>query len=98
MLLACVVGGPMADWIFALLAALFPIALIGTGAARLSGRAGLRVALLGIGLLSVGSTVGLLVGSGRPGLSLLLMLCGLGLVPLIVLVVAYAVTFDETGR
>ncbi len=98
MLLACVLGGSIAGWIFAILAVLFPIALIGIGASRLSHRVGLRVALSGIGLLSVASTVGLLVVSGRPGPALVLMLCGLGAVPLIVLVVVYAVTFDETSR
>ncbi len=98
MLLACVVGGPLAGRVFALLAVLFPIALIGLGTSRLSRRAGLRVALAGVGLLSVASTVGLLTLEGRPGLSLLLMICGLGLVPLIVLVTAYAATFDEASR
>ncbi len=98
MLLACVVGGPIASWIFALAAVLFPIALIGIGASRLSRRAGLWIALAGIGLLTVASTVGLLTVSGRPGATLVLMLCGLGVVPLIVLVVVYAVTFDEASR
>jgi len=101
---------PFAGWLFAVAGGLFPVALIALGAARgsrLDRRVGLALVLLLILLES--STVGILVlsgdrsgaavGAGALGLpaATLLQLLGLWLLPLPVVALAYAWTFDRCG-
>lgn len=106
-LLVCLlVGGRPAEVTFALLAAAFPVALIALGAAR-GGRLGrLGPALAALLVLLGGSVVGLLLLRGRlldgPWLAdlpagIILQLVGLCLAPLVLVALAYALTFDPDG-
>ena len=103
LLLALLVGGRWAEWVFVVVSLLFPAALCALGVAAGRRRpAGLIVALLG--LLLVASGVGILLLDGAEG-SLLglppgtaLMLVGLGLVPLLVTGLGYAADFRAQGR
>lgn len=92
MLLALLQGGRIAEWAFALSAALFPVFLIALGTRRtLCRRRRWLLPVLGLvlGLSTAGILLGWPAGSG-------LMLIGLGLLPLVLVTWAYTVTFDES--
>lgn len=92
---SAIAGGEVARWIFALVAALFPVLLIAFAAgSRVS-----RPALTALALLFGGSTIGILVlartgGAAAPLAGLppatWLMLSGLGLAPLVLVAVVSA--------
>jgi hypothetical protein len=108
LLLALLVGGETAGWVFALVSPLVPVALMALG--EDSQTAGVRHAVfLGLLLLTLElGTVGVLAlaGPGRAeavwfGLPLSTgwMLVALGLVPLLLVPAGYAVLFrDDPGR
>ena len=105
LLVAFLIGGGVAEWLFAVLGLLFPVALI---ALAFPSRKGVWI-LVGLALLLAGSGAGLLwLESGAPvagpgarvvGLppATWLMLLGLGLAPLVFTCWAYAATFDALG-
>ncbi len=102
MLLALLVGGRLAEWTFALSAAVFPVLLIALGTRRTLHR--LRATFLAVLALVLGlSAAGVLwlsAGQGQAtpiaGLppATLLMLAGLGFVPLVLVTWIYTATFD----
>ena len=104
MLVALLVGGRLAEWTFALGAAVFPVLLIALGTRRTLHR--FRATFLTVlGLVLGLSAAGVLwlseAGQGRAvtpiaGLppATLLMLVGLGLVPLVLVTWFYTATFD----
>ena len=104
MLVALLCGGRLAEWTFALGAVLFPVLLIALGTRRTLHR--LRATFLPVlGLVLGLSAAGVLWLSGagqtdaaRPIAGLppatLLMLIGLGLVPLVLVTWIYTATFD----
>lgn len=100
LLLALLVGGRWAEWLFVVVSLLFPAALCALGVARRARRraAGLIVPLLGLLLVVSGAGILLLDGTGGSLLGLpagtALMLVGLGLVPLIVTGLGYAADFS----
>jgi hypothetical protein len=105
--LACVlVGGPIASVLFGVATLAFPPALIGLAVAR-GGRVGpLRWPLLLLAVLLQGSLVAMLVLSPRPdpgewwfGLppSTAILLLGPGLMCLLLVSLAYALTFSRHG-
>ena len=92
MLLALLVGGRLAEWTVALVAAVFPVLLIALGTRRTLHRS--RATFLAVLALVLGlAAVGLLWLSGP--LAIWLMLGGLGLVPLVLVTWFYTVTFDD---
>lgn len=102
MLMALLLGGRLAEWTFALVASVFPVLLIALGTRRTLHR--LRVAFLAVvGLLLALAAAGVLWLSAGEGQAApiagvppatLLMLVGLGLVPLVLVTWFYTVTFD----
>ena len=99
------VGGPIAEWVFVLVSLLFPVALMALGVRR-RGRFGRTIALqLVVGLILEAASIGILVLSANAGeswvlglpASTVLMLLGLGLVPLVVVSLGFAATFDSFG-
>lgn len=105
-LFCLLVGGETAEIVFAWMAAAFPVALIGLGASR-TGRLGWLGPTLALLLaLLEGSVLGLLVLRGRVldgpwlgdlPLGLAIQLGGLGLAPLLLVALAYGLTFDRHG-
>ncbi len=102
MLVALLIGGRGAEWVFALSVVLFPCLLIALGVGR--GLRRLRGVLVTLALvygLSAAGVLGLSGGDGSGDAVLglppaaLLMLGGLGLVPLGVVLWSYAATFDD---
>lgn len=99
-----VVGGPVAEVLFAVLASAYPVALIALAVAR-TGRLGPLWAPLAVLLvLLVGCTAAMLALRGRVleapwlgGLPLAaaIQLYGLWLAPLLLVALAYALTFDR---
>jgi hypothetical protein len=104
MVAALLLGGPLAEGMFAVAAVLFPVALIALGTRRLWPRLRAVLAVLGvivtlsaIGILLLPTTVsagGLLLGLPPAAW---LALAGLGLVPFVLVVWSHAATFDPTG-
>ncbi len=102
MLVALLFGGRLAEWTFALTATVFPVLLIALGTRRTLHR--LRATFLPVlGLvlgLSAAGVLWLSAGQGEAapiaGLppATLLMLAGLGFVPLVLVTWIYSVTFD----
>lgn len=106
MLLCLAWEHPAADALFTLLAAAFPVALISLGAARGGRLEPLKVPLAVLLALLVGSSLALLLLRGRvetapwvAGLPLAaaVQLGGLFLAPLLLVALAYALTFDRFG-
>jgi hypothetical protein len=105
--LTMIVGGRIAEWAFVLLSLLFPSALILLGGAR-SGRSTKATALtaVALALLLEGTAVAVLLlsrsadGSWLAGLptATALLLAGLGVAPLILIVLAYALLGDRSSR
>ncbi len=91
MLVALLVGGRLAEWTVALLATAFPVLLIALGTRRAPQP--LRAVFLIVLALVLGlAAAGVLWLSGPP--AVWLMLGGLGLLPLVLVVWFYTVTFD----
>lgn len=107
LLLALLVGGEASGVFFALLSLLFPIALCVAGAARGPGGGAWRRVLPATGLVLLVSGAGLLFldALGDRGLRILglplstvLMLAGLGLLPLLLTGFGYAADFRRTAE
>jgi len=108
LLAALLVGGRLAEGLFVVLSVLFPVALmlLGLGA----GRHAARPAVIALGALLTLSALGVLLWPASPSSEQLrfglplpawIALCGLGLVPFVLVVWSYAATFrtpDETGH
>lgn len=101
---ACWWAGPRGEVVFALLVVAFPLALIALGATR-RGRLGpLRLPLVALGLILEGSLVALLLLRGRveelpwvgglPLVAAIQVYC-MALLPLGLVVLAYALTFES---
>ena len=91
MLLALLVGGRFAGWTVALVATVFPVFLIALGTRRTTHP--LRTPFLAVLALVLGlAAAGVLWLSGPP--AAWLMLGGLGLLPLVLVIWFYTVTFD----
>jgi len=103
LLVAFVVGGRWAEWTFALIAVLFPPALIAIGVARRKGLGGLGPPLALLTLLLLGSAAGILALSPAPAGAILglppatlLMGLGLALLPLALVSWAHAAFFRRS--
>lgn len=106
MLVALSIGGRPAEWIFALAATSFPVALIAAAGGRALQSGALRRLLIVLALLLPLTAIGLLALPAAASDSVqplglpprtLLMLVGLGLLPLVLVIWTYAATFDRWG-
>ena len=103
MLVTFVVGGRVAEWVFVLAGMLFPVVLIALATVR-NGRLGrLGWVLLGLAGVLEAASVGILVLASCPGhaarvlglpLGTALLLFGLVVVPLILVILGHAATFE----
>ena len=97
-LLCCfLIGGGVSQWIFAFVCASLPVGLFALGAGRNGrlGKTGWWFVVLGA-ILLVGLTA-LLGLEGDPLLLLSILLCGVGLAPLLLICVVYPLTFHRYG-
>ena len=103
LLLALLAGGRWAEWVFVVVSLLFPAALCALGLAPGRRRRPARIAIALLALLPVASGVGILclAGGGWTLLGLpagtVLMLAGLGLLPLIASSLGYALDARDGG-
>ena len=103
--LACLIGGPLGEWVLALCSVAFPVALILMVSDRIPRRRPVRWALVALALMmgvSISAVLVLSAGrqpSGLLGLppATLIMLAGLGLGPLLLVIWAHAATFGDRG-
>ncbi len=102
MLVALLVGGRLAEWIFALGATVFPVVLIALGTPRTLHRSrpwflpvlGLVLGLSATGVLYLSAGEGEAATIAGLPPATLLMLVGLGCVPLVLVTWFYTATFD----
>ena len=104
-LAALVLGGPWADWTFVVVSLAFPPALILLAVSRAPNLRSLVAVLVVLWLVLELSALAMLLLAGGPATATVLglpwataiMLGGLGLVPLVLVVLGYAATFDASG-
>ncbi|MCP3979775.1 MAG: hypothetical protein GY716_10675 [bacterium] len=94
LVVACGIGGT-SSWLFVIPSLLVPVALIALAASTLRDSRRVLLPLLALGALLVGSGAGIL-WLPAPA-STWLMAFGLGLLPLLVVGLGFAVTFDAGG-
>jgi hypothetical protein len=106
LLLGAVWAHPLTEVASLVAVAAFPVALMALGASRPSGLGSLRLPLLSLLVLLVGGMLGMLALRGRvleapwvAGLPLAaaIQLVGIGVLPLPLVCLAYALSFDERG-
>ncbi len=102
MLVALLLGGRLAEWTFALTATVFPVLLIALGTRRTLHRlrttflsvVGLVLGLAAAGVLSLSAAEGHAAPIAGLPPATLLMLAGLGFLPLVLVTWVYTATFD----